>query len=219
MPKEESDKRSYFRIKDEILLRWEPAQEHQLTETELGAELAQINDRLSGMINVAYSEAPVLAEAIGLINRKVDLLVGGRKTAEKSLIKVKVNLSGAGLGFAWKGPATIGDMIDITMRLQPSNLEVTLRTDVLYCDPIVGEKDEGYWIRGEFAEGQEMAVEQIVRHVSFRQTQLFAAKREEEEALERENEEWFEDDVDEDELEDDAAEYEEDDDEFDDDFK
>lgn len=207
MAKPSSDKRSYFRIKDEVLLRWEPAQEQALTETEVNAELTSINDRLGGMINVAYAESPVLAEALGLINRKIDLLVEDRQNIRHNLVKVKINLSGAGLGFAWPNPVTVGELIDVTMRLQPSNLEVTVRTDALYCDPIVGDGG-GYWIRGEFIEGQELAVEQIVRHVSFRQTQRLAAKRAEEddydddldedyEGYEDDDEEWYEDDRDE----------------------
>lgn len=193
MVDDDNDQRSYFRIKDELMLRWELARADELTTTELDEELGEVNDQIGGMINAAYGDSPVLAEALGLLNRKIDLLVEKRRNVHHTLHMVKVNLSGAGVGFAWERSAPADQVVDVTMRLQPSNLEVTMRTKILYCDPIIGDEKPGFWIRGEFLEGQDMGVEQIVRHVSFRQTQRLAAKRRQEDIYDDDSDEWYED--------------------------
>jgi hypothetical protein len=194
MAENQSDQRDYFRIKDQLFLRWELARADELTDTEIDAELGNVNDRINSMINVGFGESPVLAEALGLLNRKIDLLVESRKNVHHTMQKVKVNLSGSGMGFAWDRPAPNDQIIDIILRLQPSNLEVSMRMHVLYCDPIIGEQNAGYWIRGKFLPGQDLGVEQIVRHVSFRQTQRLAARHEEPEDRDGSEEEWYEDD-------------------------
>lgn len=190
MVDKENDQRNYFRIPDELMLRWELAQADQLTATELDKELSDINDRLSSMINVAFGESPVVAEALGLLNRKIDLFVETRKNVHHTMKHVKVNLSGSGLGFFWERPAPNDQIIDVTMRLEPSKMEVTMRTKVISCDPIRGDDEEGFWVRGQFLPEQDLGVEQIVRHVSFRQTQLLAEKRRGEDMGE-----WYEDDA------------------------
>lgn len=189
MSDSDTDQRNYFRIQDELMLRWQLAQADELTATELDAELKDINDRLGGMINVAFGESPVVAEALGLLNRKINLLVETRKNVHHTMKHVKVNLSGSGIGFFWERPAPNDQIIDITLRLEPSQNEVTMRTEVISCDPARGDDEQGFWVRGKFLEKQDLGVEQIVRHVSFRQTQLLAEKRRGDDFGE-----WYEDD-------------------------
>jgi hypothetical protein len=189
MSDSDNDQRDYFRIQDELMLRWELAQADELTATELDAELKDVNDRLDSMINVAFGESPVVAEALGLLNRKINLFLERRDNVHHILKHVKVNLSGAGIGFFWERPAPNDQIIDITIRLEPSKNEVTMRTEILSCDPVRGDDEEGYWVRGRFVANQDLGVEQIVRHVSFRQTQLLAQKRRGEDFGE-----WYEDD-------------------------
>lgn len=185
MSDSDTNQRNYFRIQDELLLRWELAQADELTATELDAELKDINDRLDGMINVAFGESPVVAEALGLLNRKINLFVETRNNFHHTMKHVQVNLSGSGIGFFWERPAPHDQIIDITLRLEPSKNEVTMRTEVMSCDPVSVEGQTGFWVRGRFIQNQDLGVEQIVRHVSFRQTQVLAEKRRSEDFAER----------------------------------
>ena len=176
MAADEREKREYYRIRDLVELCWEPARLEEPTNTERQAQLSELNGHLSDLINVAYRETPILAEAMGLLNRKIDLLTGEDGDGAPLSRSGQVVLSGAGLGFAWESAIGSDDLIDITMRLQPSNLEVTLRTRVLDCKKNQDRKG-GYWIRGKFISAQDSAVEQILRHVAFRQTQRLAAEK------------------------------------------
>jgi hypothetical protein len=120
MSDSDTDQRDYFRIQDELMLRWELAQADELTATELEAELKDVNDRLDGMINVAFGESPVVAEALGLLNRKINLFLERRDNVHHTLKHVKVNLSGGWYWLLLERPAPNDQIIDITIRLEPS---------------------------------------------------------------------------------------------------
>lgn len=172
-----SDNRSYFRIDDYLKMTWrpvgaEPAQSQGALETEL----EDINDQLNDLIAVAFQTSPAMGEALGFLNRKIDLLVQ-RDTKDSAMPQtVRVNLSGSGIGFVWHEPATADSDIDLVLVLEPSGVSVKVRATVVDCSPGRGE-DEAFWIRARFKDGQNLTVEQIVKHVNHRQTETLARQR------------------------------------------
>ena len=171
------DNRSYFRIEDTLRLGWVVVDDNNVqSEADLQNELDEINERISSLISIAFQQSPVVGEALGLLNRKLDVLEGKTETNSGFFRTVRVNLSGAGIGFAWNEPAVAEAKIDLTMILKPSNVTVKIRADVLGCEPS-NHIGEDWWIRAAFDDGQDNIKEQIIQHVSHRQTEIIAEQR------------------------------------------
>ncbi len=171
------ENRSYFRVDDQLRLSWHLVSDNDVqSDAELAEELRGINEQLSRLVAIAFQESPVIGEALGMINRKLDLLQGKTDPSGAPMKMTRVNLSGAGLGFAWGEPAPVGKAIDLTLVLKPSNVSVTLRAMVIGCEES-NHDDESWWIRASYEEGQDIASEQVIQHVSFRQTELIQAQR------------------------------------------
>lgn len=172
------DQRSYFRINDTIRLTWKPiAGAGVQTESDSLSELQTINEQLARVIALSYQDSASVGSALGLINRKLDLLFKGETHEEVPLQSSKASLSGAGIGFEWQAqPANVGETIELELILQPSNVSVTVRAGVVGCE-LSGVDEKQCWIRAAFEPDQDMAIEQIIQHVSHRQTQLLSAQR------------------------------------------
>lgn len=173
-----ADQRSYFRINDTLRLTWRKVSgSAPQTTTDLSSELETINDQLSRVISLAYQDSAPVGSALGLINRKLDLLLGGGSDEAAPLQTTKVSLSGAGIGFEWDDePAQAGETIEIELILQPSNVSVTVKAGVVGCE-VSGVEGGRWWIKAAFEDGQDIAIEQIIQHVSYRQTQLLSSQR------------------------------------------
>lgn len=169
------EQRSYYRINDKLLLRWEILGAGLAPENP-NQHLVQLNEVLNRLITVAFQDSAVVGEALGMLNRKIDLIAQGQNNVSSDTQLVEVNLSGSGIGFAWDAPAPTDTVICITLLLHPGNTEVSINTHIIDCkrDP---EDRNLFWIRGTFDEEQELAIEQIVRHVTFKQTEKFAEQR------------------------------------------
>ena len=171
-----TEQRSFFRIDDQLKLSWHIVDNNEAIDSaELDVEIKAINTQLNSLISLAFQEFTPVGEALGLLNRKLDLLTTPDDKKLPLLNEVKVNLSGSGIRFASDKTAQTGDIISITLTLKPSNIPVTLRSKVVRCEENNEEK-EAFWIRASFENGQDIATEQIVQHVNLRQTELLAAK-------------------------------------------
>lgn len=170
------DQRSYFRVDDQLKLSWHPVAPTDLqSDAQANSELLDINEQLSKLISLAFQESAPIGEALGLLNRKLDILTASQQDNVVPMQLVRVNISGAGVGFSWHEPATVGEEIDVTLMLKPSNVCVSLRAEVIGCEE--SRRDgEAFWIRSAFEDEQDIAIEQIIQHVSHRQTEILAAK-------------------------------------------
>ena len=72
------ERRKYYRIDDVVLLRYEVLGEGATVRAaaaeDSGEALATIDRQLNPLINAVWREHPPVAEALGLINRKLSLI-------------------------------------------------------------------------------------------------------------------------------------------------
>jgi len=168
--------REFFRIDDQLRLRWQvvdPSAPQSANDRE--TELRDLNEALHNMISTAFGVSAVMGEALGLLNRKIELLTETEDSPMLDLASVPVNLSGSGLAFCSKTSAEAGQLIDLTMLLLPTNATVQIRAVVVTCSPCE-EPNWPYWIRSSFEPGQEFVTEQIVQHVNLRQVQSLSSR-------------------------------------------
>jgi len=169
--------RGFFRIDDELRMNWIKLDPDILrSPTDRDDELRDLNVELHNLISTAFGDSAVLGEAMGLLNRKIELLTGNGDGPNLDLKSVAVNLSGSGLAFACDEPLHPEELIEITMLLLPANTIVRVQARVISASPYPDD-DWAYWVRVKYEPRQETATEQIVQHVSLRQMQNLAARR------------------------------------------
>ena len=173
---EEDCGRGLFRIDDEIRLSWIKVEPNSVrTTSDKENELQSLNTDLHNLISTAFGDSAVLGEALGLLNRKIELLTGEESGATLDLKAVPVNVSGSGVAFASEEPLTHGETIELTMLLLPVNATARVRATVVTCSAYP-EDDWTYWVRSKFEPKQEVITEQIVQHVNLRQMQNLASR-------------------------------------------
>ena len=173
---EEDCGRDFFRIDDEIRLSWIKVEPNSVrTTSDKENELQSLNTDLHNLISTAFGDSAVLGEALGLLNRKIELLTGEESGATLDLKAVPVNVSGSGVAFASEEPLTQGETIELTMLLLPVNATARVRATVVTCSAYP-EDDWTYWVRSKFEPKQEVITERIVQHVNLRQMQNLASR-------------------------------------------
>ena len=168
--------REFFRVDDELRLSWikiEPDSVRSITDRDM--ELHNLNADLHTLISTAFGSSAVVGEALGLLNRKIELL-SGEDDVSLNLKTVPANVSGSGLAFASNEPLTPNETLELTMLLLPVNAAVRVRASVVTCSNYRGD-DWTYWIRSKFEPKQEVITEQIVQHVNLKQIQSLASRQ------------------------------------------
>ena len=168
--------REFFRIDDELRMNWiklDPDIARSPTDRE--EELRDLDVNLHNLISTAFGDSVVLGEALGLLNRKIELLTGNGDAPSLDLKAVPVNLSGSGMAFACNEPLHPDELIEVTMLLLPANTIVRVQTRIVRTTAYPDD-DWTYWVRTQYEARQEIVTEQIVQHVSLRQMQNLAAR-------------------------------------------
>ena len=173
-----STERDFFRIDDEVRLNWTRVDPDAVrTDTDRETELMELNLYLHDLISTAFGDSAVVGEALGLLNRKIELLTNNEDSPLLNLQAVPVNLSGSGMAFAAAEVLDPEEYIEITMLLQPANTIVRVQAQII-STTTYPDADWDYWVRAKYNPRQEMVTEQIVQHVNLKQLQSLAARNE-----------------------------------------
>ena len=167
----ERERREYYRIDDVLPLWHTPIPEPGAADARPQGPLAQLDSELNDAINHAFQADPVAGQALGLLNRKLDLLAallpGREGHGDRRPVPTAVNVSGSGIAFDSREPLPVGARRRVGLLLQPSQVAVEL-------DGTVQESEAGdnadmpYRIRVAF-DDDEFAQEQVIRYVVQRQ--------------------------------------------------
>ena len=173
-----STERDFFRIDDEVRLNWTRVDPEAVrSDTDRETELMELNLYLHDLISTAFGDSAVVGEALGLLNRKIELLTNNEDSPLLNLQEVPVNLSGSGMAFAAAEALDPEESIEITMLLQPANTIVRVQAQIISTTSYP-DANWDYWVRARYNPRQEMVTEQIVQHVNLKQLQSLAARSE-----------------------------------------
>lgn len=185
----DEERRDYFRIADEVYLQHRllseaeyqeiaarPEQEWEAT-CSLVTQVRAISSQASGILSSIRKHDPEIAQYLGLIDRKIDLLaqmVAGSGDAPDAP-NTRVDLSAGGMGFTREEPAALGSKIEVELLLFPSRVCVHGYGEVVHCTP----ETDGYSIGLDFTLMSEMEREALIRHVLARQSEALRRRRDE----------------------------------------
>lgn len=186
---ERSERRKYYRINDVVLLRYEALDAGTETEGGSGAGsleintatlLQEIDHELNQTINAVWQDAPAVAQALGLLNRKVSVLAAHALDYEESeshsYDSTMVNLSGCGIAFEAREALEPGTRLRLSVILRPSQVSLSIAGTVVNCDERLASSSMPYWIRVGFDDDMN-AQEQIIQHVVQKQGALLSDSR------------------------------------------
>lgn len=181
---ERPDRRRYFRIDDLVGLSYEvldigspdggarQADQVQITAVDL---LRSIDLELTEALNTLWQTSPTAANAIGLLNKKVDIL-SAEMDLDYGRIKgiaaptQQVNLSACGMAFRTLERFDVGQVLALTLVLKPANTLIKLNGRVVGCDWLDEEMGRAYLLRVDFDRVSLSIEEQLIQHIVRRQS-------------------------------------------------
>ncbi len=184
----ESERRRYFRINDDVGMSYrkleasgDGARSADDVSITLEHVLQGIDRELNTLVNTLWSEQPSAARAIGLLNRKINVLasrvieddINARELASEV---VPVNISACGVSFTTPEQFGFGQLMALDITLKPSNTILSLTGKVISCDPATSRGDSAYRLRVDFEGIGADAQEQLIQHIVQRQSAGLASK-------------------------------------------
>lgn len=181
------ERRKYYRINDVILLRYEvlaedpgdsnPASGESSLEVSTGTLLAEIDRELNQTINAVWQDQPAVAQALGLLNRKISVIAAQALEYEHTNVQsyddTMVNLSGCGIAFAAREDLTPSTRLRLSVILRPSQVTLSIAGTVIESEERLSSASMPYWIRVDF-DDDAMAQEQLIQHVVQKQGALLS---------------------------------------------
>lgn len=180
-----AERRKYYRINDVVMLRYEvlddssaeggsPDGESGL-EISTGSLLAEIDRELNQSINTVWQDYPAIAQALGLLNRKISIVAAAAIAYEENDVQsyddTMVNLSGCGIAFESREPLNEGARLRLSVVLRPSQVTLSIAGTVVGCEDRLHSTTMPYWVRVNF-DDDAMAQEQLIQHVVQKQGAL-----------------------------------------------
>ncbi|MEM1404400.1 MAG: PilZ domain-containing protein [Pseudomonadota bacterium] len=182
-----NERRKYYRINDVVMLRYEvldasPAVT-EISSGESGLEvstgtlLAEIDRELNQAINTVWQDSPVIAQALGLLNRKISIVAAQAIAYEESDVQsyddTMVNLSGCGIAFETRSEIAPETRLRLSVILRPSQIMLSIAGTVVGCEERLASSNMPYWVRVQF-DDDAMAQEQLIQHVVQKQGALLS---------------------------------------------
>ena len=177
------EKRRYFRINDIIGLSYrilgDDNNQRKLALVDAGLPstglFAEIDREFNQVTNTLWHENPTIAQALGLLNRKISMI------AEQNLLKQKegqseeqyaspynelqANISACGMAFHCTEQLQEGTRLQLSVHLKPSDISLHLFGSVIACDHLRFNTEHNYWVRINFDETNDIAREQLIQHI------------------------------------------------------
>lgn len=178
--KQGTERRNYYRIDDTIGLSYRQpntADSHSSVnpshkEMPLTALLAEIDREFNQTTNLLWQENPLVAQALGLLNKKLSMVaalnLSENSTSIDSYENIMVNISGCGMAFDSPSAIQPSTQLALTIVLKPANSHLEMLATVVDCTPINQAGEDTHRIRVQFL-GNGTAQEELIQHIVQRQ--------------------------------------------------
>lgn len=179
--KSDSERRRYFRIKDEIILFFSECKEEDAENApglkpevvsgfSLSSALNHLTEEARTHMKILEKDNPETAACLKVLEKKIDLIAHTVLMGDLAISSQptrEVDLSASGLAFASEHEIASGAVLELKMILPPSLMAVVVYGKVVHCDI---QKDEfepefGFNIGVEFIGLGEQDREILIRHI------------------------------------------------------
>jgi len=185
------ERRRFFRINDVVGLSYQPvtpAMTQQATAREAenlqisGIDLWRSVDReLLAALESLWKTNEVVAQALGLLNRKLDILAAENRVdsaAELSPAQPQqVNISACGIAFEGPESFSVGQTLALDIVLKPASKPIKLTGRVVECEKLEDAEGFRYLLRIDFNPIATDLHEQLIQHIVQRQSSQLGKQR------------------------------------------
>jgi hypothetical protein len=183
-----TERRKYYRINDVVMLRYEVVSSTPGSDDEGGHDaspleintatlLSEIDRELNKSINSVWRDHPAVAQALGLLNRKISVLAAQALDYEEndahSYDSAMVSLSGCGIAFEARQRLEPGTRLRLSVILKPSQIALAVHGTVVSSEERLVSASMPFWVRVDFDEDLQTQ-EQIIQHVVQKQGALLS---------------------------------------------
>jgi hypothetical protein len=186
------ERRRYFRIEDQIILSWQPITSEEKTKgierfargeiqyPDLAGMYLGLEADLCDTIQAVSAKDPHIAEALELINRKVNLFIKKiplDQTTQTLLDEIPqfVNISASGLSFETPSFKNQGQDLKLEIVLLPEKIYILCYAKVVDCTQI--ENSSNYRMNVDFVAMRDEDTERLVQHIMRKEVEFLRARR------------------------------------------
>lgn len=186
LTKHRSNRRSYFRIDDSVLLTYRQVAEEELLESLnnleetlgesfiLAATFANISRTTKPLNRQVRLEFPAIANYLKVLERKLDILARIMLSQQMGVEEEQtreINLSAGGLEFEASEPLQMGSMLEIKLIVFPSHIGILAGGKVLRCESSnTDPAPAAYRIAVEFTHLRDSDQQLIIKHLLNKQS-------------------------------------------------
>ncbi len=183
------DRRRFFRIDDTVGIKTERIDpklvdekiEHFRSSNTPHSLLNDYNyqlDQHQADLRKISERMPELGRYLKMLQRQIDRLTEQLLPVEEQFVEQEqpVSISAQGIAFYSSESAEPGDVVELRLRLQPSQHRILVLARVIHCEPDTRQPGQ-YRIALDFEHIREADRELLVRHVHGRQLQALGASR------------------------------------------
>ena len=187
----QSERRRYFRIEDEIILSYRAIPLNEVPEFDtfrehapdlftLAAHLELVNAESSTLLRKIERNDPVIGDYLRCLEQKIDLIARALITQDDELCRQparQVNLSASGLSFAAETELTSSTALDMRMVLPPALVGIHAFGRVVYCRPGRLNDQPVFKVGVDFLGLRDHDRDLLIRHVIKKQSQQLREHR------------------------------------------
>ena len=175
--KSENERRAYFRINDMVGLTYSRLDEGEEFEAGVNGDtampmmelLAEVDQNFNQVTNILWHEKPAIAQALGLLNRKISIIAAHALQTENQPIESyeeqMVNISGCGIAFHSSENFSADTALKISTVLKPANIRLNFTARVVSCEALSEGSDQPFWLRVSLDSDSAGAQEQLIQHI------------------------------------------------------
>lgn len=185
------ERRRFFRIEDIVGLKTQVIEKQELEQRldsfwndqhqfSLRNEFNYKLEQHQADLHHIKTRMPELGRYLSVLQEQLDLLTNKILTDEDTFTtsETTVNISAQGISFTSDQQATKGDIVELNLRLLPSQQKIVVFAKVINCQ--LDEKQGEYTISLDFEHIHEADRELLVKHVHGKQLKSLGAARFEE---------------------------------------
>lgn len=187
------ERRRYFRIDDSMGIAYrrlgkEEAKVFAQQSREQGGNFdfaANFDNRIQTLLDACRIQSPLAAELIDLMNKKLNFAIQQMDVDSELMHQIaytlrKVNVSACGMAFDCDESLDAGQMLQLDIKLYPSELQVVAMAAVVECSKLATEDDtSSHFVRLNFVEINSHDQELLIQHIVKRQSLLLKQRRQE----------------------------------------
>lgn len=171
-----SERRSYYRINDTVGLTYTVLDGNKSAQISSSANLglsltnllAETDHEFNKITNILWHENPVIAEALGLLNKKVSIIAAhSLQDSEQNIASYEdmmVNISGCGMSFDCIESLAQGARLQLSVTLKPSNIILNMVGQVISCEQQPAKQEKPFVVKVIFEENNT-AQEKLIQHI------------------------------------------------------